>query len=81
MPDETPEQRDERVTAENEKARLARQDELGETEYRNALRVHGLDVEADADNRVFGQLSTDGGDDTEPMTAEVPATGDKTAGE
>jgi len=67
MPDETPEQRDERVAAENEKARLARQVELAKTEYANALRVHGYDRDIPAEvERAFGQSSA----------SEVPATDD-----
>jgi len=58
MPDETPEQRDERVAADNEKVRLARQVELAKTEYANALRVHGYDRDIPAEvERAFSMPS------------------------
>jgi len=72
MPDETPEQRDERVAAENEKARLARQVELAKTEYANALRVHGYDRDIPAEvERAFEQ----------PSASEVPAVDTESTGE
>jgi hypothetical protein len=73
MPDETPEQRDERVAAENEQARLARQFELAKTEYANALRVHGYDRDIPAEvERAFSM----------PSEPPVPVTDDdKPAGE
>jgi hypothetical protein len=69
-PEETPEQRDERVAAENEEARLARDVELAKTEYANALRVHGYDrdIPAEVERAFEPQRSNESaadGDDTE----------------
>lgn len=59
-PEETPQRRDERVAAENEKARIERDVELAKAEYRNALRVHGYDRDILAEvERAFGQSNDD----------------------
>jgi hypothetical protein len=63
-PEESAEDRDTRVAAENEKARLARDVELAKTEYANALRVHGYDRDIPAEvERAFEQPSASEADD------------------
>jgi hypothetical protein len=69
-PEESAEQRDARVAAENEEARLARDVELAKTEYANALRVHGYDrdIPAEVERAFEPQRSNESaadGDDTE----------------
>ena len=64
---ESPEDRDARVAAENEQARLARQVELAKTEYANALRVHGYDRDIPAEvERAFERPSDGEAGDNKP---------------
>jgi len=66
-PEETPEQRDARVAADNEQRDAMRRELLAKTEYANALRVHGYDRDIPAEvERAFEQPSASEADDTEP---------------